>query len=371
MTIKYKVEDFIVKEIYDLSYFSSKDKKYSNKFYYFFLLTKINYEQMRAISKLSHIFRKKEKHITFCGRKDKNAITSQLICIENAKRILIEKNVEFIKTHVKDLEIEYLGEFPTKLYIGENKKNNFTITARNITQNIENKKIQLKNKYFINLFGAQRFGFANNSHIIGANIIKQNYKQAIYLILSSINKDINHNNNLDDFVHFIKKNDLTKKEIIINAISKLPSTLDRLKPILEHLKENNNDFKGALQTLSNRDNMFFINAYQSFVFNQTVSNISLDTDYQLLLINETENTNQEIKEYENMLLEQSGITREDFKRLEIKKHKRDVFIKINTLNYEILDDDCFDGAKKIIFDFSLPSGSYATTVINQLKNNGF
>jgi tRNA pseudouridine13 synthase len=371
LILKHKIEDFIVTEIYDLEYFLNKEKKYSNKFYYYFLLTKTNYEQLRAISKIAQTFRKKEKHITFCGRKDKNAITSQLICIENAKRILIERNVEFINNHIKDLEIKYLQEFPTKLYIGDNKKNSFKITARNINQNLKNQSKQFKNKYFMNLFGKQRFGFANNSHIIGENIIKQDYKKAIYHILNSIDKNKKNNEDIEDFVNFINQNNLNNQETIIQAIDKLPFKLDNLKPILKYLKENNQDFKGAINTLSNREKMFFINAYQSFIFNQTIQNLSFEKDDKLSLINEKENKNKKINQYENMLLDKSKITRDDFLKLELKPHERNVFVKIDDLAYEILDDDCFINAKKIIFEFSLPSGSYASNIIEQLENNGF
>ncbi len=371
MTLNYKTEDFVVDEIYDLEYFLNKEKKYSNKFYYYFLLKKTNYEQMRAISKIAEVFRKKEKHITFCGRKDKNAITSGLICIENAKRILIERNVEFFKNHIKDLEIEYLGEFPSKLYIGENKKNSFKITARNINQNLENKAKQFKNKYFINFFGKQRFGFANNSHIIGENIIKKDYKEALCIMLTSIDKDKKDNNDFINFINFIQKHNLDEEETITEALNKLPPNLSKLKPILEYLQKNNQDFKGAIETLNNREKVFFINAYQSFVFNETIKNISFEKDDELFLISETENNNKTVSKYENDILTKSGIKREDFLSLNMKPHKRNIFIKIDDLSYEILDDEHFKNMKKIIFIFELPSGSYATSIINQLEDDGF
>ena len=372
MILKYKPQDFIVQEVYDLELLSLKIKKDTRKFYYYFLLTKTNYEQILAIKKIANIFRKKIKDITFCGRKDKDAITTQLICIQNAKRILIDRNVDFINDNVENMEIKYLGEFPSKLYIGDNTKNNFNIILRKMS--IKNNNAQVyENKYFLNFFGKQRFGFANTSHIIGKYILQNDFKNAIYCILCS-KSDNSSNQYLDSFINHIVTQKIDNKENIDKAIDLCPNILNNIKPILYYLQTNIQDYKGAFCVLSNKEKSFFISAYQSYIFNQSIQKFTFQYDDMLSLVceNENENENKHINEYENELLLKDKITRDNFKSLkeiniEFKSHKRDVYTKVSKLSYQILDDEHFEGFQKVILDFSLNSGSYATNVIEQLS----
>ena len=70
---------------------------------------------------------------------------------------------------------------------------------------------------------------------------------------------------------------------------------------------------------------------------------------------------QEVLDKHNLTLEDFNITEIPF--LRIKGSFRKAITKIEDLEIETLDDDEFQGAKKIILEFTLPSGVYATTFL--------
>ena len=170
--IKQLPEDFIVKEINDI-------KLNDTGRYSYFLLKKKNYNTLRAIQAIANKVKIYEKNIGFSGNKDKNALTEQLISISKGN-----KSIENIK--LKDIELEFLGKGDEKIYLGNLKGNEFTITIRNLSNKEINKikeKIKQKEILIPNYFGQQRFSKLN--YQIGKAIINKNFENAINLILKT------------------------------------------------------------------------------------------------------------------------------------------------------------------------------------------
>ena len=280
-------EDFIVEEISKNNY-SQKENKYL-----ICKLTKNNLSQLLAIKIIASALNIPLKDIGIAGTKDKHAITYQNISIKtsgktNQTKEKVEKIVLPNKNNEKrNLSLEVLGFASIPLSLGDHNGNRFTITIRNLSNpnnsvvlklglnhNIKEINSSSKDFIFLNYFDEQRFQ-KNNSQI-GFALIKKDWKQAANLLK-------------------------TNKEV--------ESTL----------KQYPNQPLKAIKTLTKRELMMYLHAYQSFIFNKTVSRF----------INQTTNkTSQKIQKYslgELNFTSQEELIKLNFansKGLEIKSFKK-------------------------------------------------
>jgi len=324
--IKQIPEDFIVKEINNIHL--EDIGKYS-----YFILKKKNYNSLRAIETISNKLNIHIKNIGYAGNKDKNAITEQVISIKNGNKT-IENLI------LKDIELKYLGKGNEKIFLGNLEGNDFTITIRNLEKkDIEEAK---KNKEILmpNYFGPQRFSSKN--HLIGKELVKKNFKEAIKLILET-NSDFN----------------------------------DRIKA---HLEKNPNDLVAALKTIPLKLSKLYVHSYQSHLFNKTLDeyikineNKKHNLDEKIPIIGfGTEFEDNEINNITKKFLEEEKITPRDFiirqiPGLSSEGDERNAFTTIK--NFKIIKEDKDDlnkGKKKVTISFSLPKGSYATVLIENL-----
>ncbi len=325
--IKQLPEDFIVKEI------SNINIKNNGKYAYF-LLKKTNYSTLNALESLSKKIKIPLKNVGFAGNKDKNAVTEQTISIFRGS-----KNFENIK--LNGIELKYLGNGKEPISLGDLEGNEFTITIRNLDNSeikkilkFENKKVKIPNK-----FGPQRF--SKNNNFVGKAIIKKDFKKAIELLLEN-------NGNIE--------NEITK-----------------------YLVENKNDYAGALRLISLKTRKLFVHSYQSFLFNNIVS--------EYLKNNEKDNNenmqipiigfnfefdsirNSTLKNIIKKILINEKINQRDFiinqmPELTSEGSFRDLFFELKELKIpEISEDELNQNKKKVKINFSLPKSCYATTAI--------
>jgi tRNA pseudouridine13 synthase len=387
-------EDFIVKEIIDLEKLKEKKLKKLNKEgknkldeCYFFKLTKKNYSQIRAIEKISKIFHISKKRIFFAGTKDKLALTEQLICINHLNKNF-EKNLDFFNNNIKDLKLEYISKENFRLNLGDNEGNLFIITLRDLKDE-EIKKIKknietISKDGIFNYFESQRFGYANNSHIIGKYLIKKEIDKAIYEILTSTPIE-NPQDEITNYTDFIKKNYEKiinqNKNILKKIFEIIPNQRKEDLKIIEHLYKYKNDFYGAFRTIPKKLRTLYINAYQSYIFNETLNFIkknyeninNIEKIEEIELINsEFKCENEDITNFILNKIKEDNINLEDLKlnsmpEIKIKNIKRKIKIypkEIKIINIE--KDEFFENKNKIIIEFKLGSGEYATNVIQNL-----
>ncbi len=383
MIIKQIPQDFIVEELYDLKELKKKEKDHKDSYHYF-TLEKTNYPQLKAIEIVARIFNTSSKRVHFSGTKDKVGITTQLISISGAKKENLEKNLNFFNEKFNDLKLKYIGEFPARLNLGDNIGNKFKITIRDLNiDEIETAKknaIEISNKGVKNYYDDQRFGYANNSHIVGKYILKNNIKSAIFEILTSLPQ--NSSPEAVEFTTKIKENFQeicnADKKTIDEIIFIAPKYLIGETQILNHLSKYKNDFPGALRKLHKKLRTLYICAFQSFVFNETIKNIPIEelTDVSLPLINENSTFNdKKIENITNDILKNEEITYEHFKlqpmpELKLLNAQRKAVLKPQKLILHNEEKDELNLNKyKLIAEFELESGAYATNIIKQLLQN--
>lgn len=341
-------EDFIVKE---LSNVEIKD----NGKYLYFKLKKKSRNTLDVIKELAKQLKIKEKDIGFAGSKDKHAITEQLISVFGNNKINEEK---VVKTKIDNVSLEFLGYGDKPISLGDLEGNEFEIVVRYLGD-FKAEKI----KFVENYFDEQRFSL-NNAEI-GRNLIKKHFKEAAALI-------------------------------------------DNLK-VKEYLAKHKNDFVGALKIISLRLLRMYVNAYQSYLWNETVAEYLnqkkaakkkgskekavREIDYsrgkfvfvekpenfvkepgnlEVPLIGFTEiNADCKIGKIIENIMKKENISYSDFvikqiPELSLEGSLRRVFVEVNGLEINEGNDELNKGKKKLLVQFSLPKGSYATMVIKKI-----
>jgi tRNA pseudouridine13 synthase len=380
MKIKTIPEDFIVEELYDLDELKLRDEKLGSCYYYF-ILEKRDYTQIKALEKIARIFGVSRKNIHFAGTKDRFAITRQIISIRGIKKNNFQKNLDFFNEKIMDMNLKYIGIFKSRINLSDNNGNKFQITIRDLEKESQNKtesKIKsIQKEGLINYYDSQRFGFSNNSHLIGKFLIQDKIQSACYEILSA--KPINNSNEkIEFFSNFIIDNwkEITNSnEEIINQAIDLSKKNSFETYMLKHLRKYKNDFMGAFRTIHKKQRTLYIAAYQSYIFNETIKNFSIGDfpkNYELELIWSEFNPDDKFKEKSLELLKKDNLNLDKLKmpRMpEIKplKASRKIITfpkKIKIIHFE--NDDLNEGKMKLTISFELEKGSYATNFIKEL-----
>ncbi len=371
MIIKYKPEDFYVREIFDIKKFEKKDE---GRDFFYFILKKRNYNQIRALKKISRIFNVSVKRIHFAGTKDKIGVTEQVISINSIKENEIENKLNIINNKVKDLNLKYIGKYKGRINLGDLEGNYFEIVIRDLKNSdikLCKKNIKdIKKDGLVNYFDKQRFGYANNSHIIGKLIIKGKIKEALIEIFTSLPE--NPSEDLKEFVLNFPEG-LEDKNSLKFIIKNLPKNMREYQKVIEHLLKYTNDYSGAFRKLHKKLRTLYVNAYQSYLWNLTAKKLKEEN----VNLKEIEllgyNTNLENLLYKDIildLLKKENLNLDDFKishmpELSLKGSKRN--FKIYPKELEILEigKENLDNSESyfIKVKFILDSGAYATNVI--------
>ena len=320
--IKQVPEDFIVKEI---SNFAVEETGR----YLYYKLKKKNRNTLNVVRELSRQLKIAEKQIGFAGSKDKHACTEQLISILGVSKDKIET------VNIDNISLEFLGYGPEPVTLGDLQGNNFEITVRDLDQ------VNVKETDFVeNYFDEQRFSSHNSE--IGRSLVKKDFKKAAKLI-----EDL------------------------------------RLK---EHLSKYQNDFIGALKKLPLRLLKMYVHAYQSYLWNETVSALlqGKEVEYSLgKFVFAEERSYMEIpiigfsteldesKEVISRIMRKESLNFSDFvikqiPEISMEGDLRKVCVDVSDFSYIEGNDELNDGKKKVLLKFFLPKGSYATMVVRKV-----
>ena len=233
----------------------------------------------------------------------------------------------------------------------------------------------------LNFFGYQRFGSKRPiTHLVGKSIVKGNYEEALEYLLSFSSKyDSEKNNEMRKLISESKSE--------LEVIELLPYSMDIERNLLRQLS-NDGDPKNAIRSIPLALRRFYIQAYQSFLFNKTLS-LAYEFEEELFLPTTGDvcfDKNSILGKFENDPAQRLAIplvghsyykkSRFDYYIKKILDEElltpKDFFIKdfqeisvdggfrnasINYLNFEI---------DKNLIKFHLSRGSYATIVLREI-----
>ncbi len=323
-------------------------------------LVKKNWEQNKAIKKISNVLHFSRKRIGYAGTKDKRALTSQRISIYGANSDQIKK------LKVKDIEIQPLRYSEERVTLGDLWGNRFTIKIEVDEKTSLNPKEKIPN-----YFGHQRFGKTRPiTHLVGKALVKEDPEEAVKIYLTKVFEE--ESEDAKKARKWLRNNweDKPFKE----ALKEYPDYLGYERTLLHHLAEYPRDFINAIRKLPKNLQLMFPHAYQSYLFNQYLDKVrdkDIVEEEGPIYGYETEIKN----EYEKEVLEENDLELKDFKvkclpEMSEEGKRRKLYIDLEDL--EVLEKS----EKHYLLRFSLPKGSYATVALDEIlvdkkgKNSG-
>ncbi|MDP3780908.1 MAG: tRNA pseudouridine(13) synthase TruD [Nitrosopumilaceae archaeon] len=251
--IRTQNEDFIVLEVLSKKAESSITEKPG---YTVYKLKKHGIDTHHA---LNDVFKKHGLRLKALGLKDAAATTEQYACSMNKSQ-----SVDSITD--KKYSLKRIGFVQKPLSKKDMIGNHFTIkitdAKSNITEFSEFDKI-------LNFYGYQRFGTKRPvTHKIGKSIVQRNFDEAVNLLLNFTSEyDSQENNEL--------RQQLADKSALQQLAEKIPPQMDLERIVVSELLKHGNPLT-AIHALPISIRRLYIQAYQSFIFNKTLSMAFLD-----------------------------------------------------------------------------------------------
>ena len=274
--IKTVPDDFIVEEIDpwgkvvpgDFSASPSTSHVEATDRYLWFILEKKGIDTISALRVIAKEIGVSYKVFSFAGLKDSKALTYQLV----STTIPYEKISKF-KDRYGKISIRIIGYRPFHSRPGMLYGNRFTIIIRRIflekdvILNRISRIMQEINEAggVPSYYGYQRFGTIRpNTHIIGKYLILGKFKEAVFELVAKaypMEKD-----EIKEIRNYIAETEDYKK-----GFEMFPRALSHERTVLGHLAKKPKDYLGALRKLPLSIRKLFVEAYQAYIFNKTLS----------------------------------------------------------------------------------------------------
>ena len=208
---------------------------------------------------LSDVFRKKGIRLKSLGLKDASAITEQFVCSRNKG-----KTIENFSTDKYSLE--KIGFVKKPLSKKDMISNHFKIKISDCSDDLSSFTEYDK---ILNFYGYQRFGSKRPvTHLIGKAILQRDFNKAVELILSFTSPyDSKENTEI--------REKLSDKENYEKYFDQVPYQMDIERIVLKEMIEHDDAFR-AIRSIPISLRRFYIQAYQSFLFNQSLSSAFSD-----------------------------------------------------------------------------------------------
>ena len=251
--IRVEPEDFEVSEL-----ISEKSKKSINE-QNGYAVYKLKKRKIDTNHALSGIFRQKGIRLKSLGLKDASAVTEQFVCSGNKG-----KSIENFSSDKYSLE--HLGFVKKPLSKKDMIGNHFKLKISDCQNKLESFTEYDK---ILNFYGYQRFGSKRAvTHLIGKAILQQDFEKTVDLILSFTSSyDSKENTEI--------RQKLSDKTNYQQYFDQVPLQMDIERIVLKEMIEQGEPIR-AIRAIPVSLRRFYVQAYQSFIFNQSLSAAFLD-----------------------------------------------------------------------------------------------
>ena len=246
--IKETQNDFLVKEVLSEKTINSFNNTEGHAVY---LLKKSGLDTNHALSDVEKRYGLVLKSL---GLKDANAQTEQYV-------FTYKKLKPLAKIEGQKFSLQLVGFTPKPISKKQMLGNIFEIKISDLSESLPSFSGDEK---ILNFFGYQRFGSRRPiTHLVGKSIVKGEYTKALEYILSFSSKyDSERNNEIRKLI--------SKRKSEPEIIDLVPYSMDIERNLLKQLS-NDEDPKNAIRSIPLTMRRFYIQAYQSFLFNKTLS----------------------------------------------------------------------------------------------------
>ncbi len=252
-------EDFIVREI------SDPPRAKENGEYAIATVTSRNWETNRLVRIMSRSLGMSRTRVGFAGTKDKRAVTTQLMSFKCPAE-------DLTKINLKDVEIRDVYTGSRAIQLGDLIGNSFEIRVKDCTMDpslikgIVEADVEtiMKTKGFPNYFGVQRFGSVRPvTHLVGERLVRGDIEGAVRTYIGFTTPE--EEPSLSELRTSLKDTDDWSY-----AASVMPESMSFEKVMAQTLA-GGEDWKGAISALPSNLQMMFVHAYQSYLFNEMLS----------------------------------------------------------------------------------------------------
>ncbi len=251
--IRVEPEDFQVTEL--ISEKSQKSITDQNGY----AVYKLKKKKIDTNHALSGIFRNKGIRLKSLGLKDASAVTEQFVCSGNTGKAI--ENFSSDK-----YSLEHLGYVKKPLSKKDMIGNHFKLKISGCQNDLESFTEYDK---ILNFYGYQRFGSKRPvTHLIGKAILQQDFDKTVDLILSFTSPyDSKENTEI--------RQKLSDKANYQQYFDQVPIQMDIERIVLKEMIDHGESIR-AIRTIPISLRRFYVQAYQSFLFNQSLSAAFLD-----------------------------------------------------------------------------------------------
>ncbi|MFY3740676.1 MAG: tRNA pseudouridine13 synthase [Candidatus Nitrosomirales archaeon] len=256
--IKQAPDQFVVEEIIDSSLDLSTNSD-SEHLYPLYLLKKNSVDSNHAVQEVEVATGLKLKVV---GLKDAKAVTTQYASVSTKQRNA--KN----NLATEHCALDLVGYTSRPIAKGILVANRFIIKINdfhgNVQQSVAGLQECIEKNAVANFYGYQRFGSSRPvTHLVGREIVKRNFKEAVNLFLGYSNDNENeHNKEIREMC----KDDSNFEHVL----KVMPSKMDLERILIEELLKSNDPVK-AIRRLPITIRRMLVQAYQSYIFNKTLS----------------------------------------------------------------------------------------------------
>ncbi|MEW5748447.1 MAG: tRNA pseudouridine(13) synthase TruD [Candidatus Thermoplasmatota archaeon] len=256
--LKKAPEDFVVDEISVMPPESADGR---------FVVARVwhrNWEANRLVRRLASNLHVGRSRIGFAGTKDGRAVATQLMSF-NAPLEAVQGLT------IPDVRVTDAYRARRMIEIGDLIGNRFTIKVSDTDPAVDARDSCERVRRaldavggFPNYFGVQRFGSVRPiTHLIGKDLTRGDFEGAVMRYVA--------NPLMEDSEVTEARRRLQGSRDFEAALREFPMKLTFERTLIRHLVERPGDYLGALKTLPQNLLMMFVHAYQSYLFNQMLS----------------------------------------------------------------------------------------------------
>lgn len=380
--IKESPDDFLVEEIPSYLPCGSGEHCYLT-------IEKCGITTLEAICRITKSLKINERDIGYAGMKDAVGVTRQTISVQwlpPEKALALE---------IDGISVVAAQRHSNKLKVGHLKGNHFQIVIRGVSNAAEQLVPAildvLSKRGVPNYFGHQRYGAQGNSHLIGAAMLRREWRECVDRLIGEPDavRDKEWSAAVSAYQH----------GAIVEALRLFPRHCRSEREVLQRLISRPEEHEKAFSAIHPRMKKLYLSAVQSFLFDQVVAR-RIDRIDELLtgdlackhvngacFMVEDAATEQEraadfeisasgpmfgcrmkspegaVWELEQEILEQSGLNLPLFDMpggLRMEGERRPLRVPLGDLSWNIAGD-------AVVVKFTLPKGSYATSVIREIS----
>jgi len=343
---------------------------------------------LEAIRRVAHELRVQEREIGYAGMKDSIGVTRQSISVP---RISPE---DVVDRNLNGVQVLAAVRHTNKLKLGHLKGNRFTVVVRGVSEGadaVASAIIKvLAERGVPNWFGYQRYGVQGNSHLVGAAMVRRDWKTAVDLLIGTPEAVCDEAWRAAIIAY--------RQCNVIEALKLMPRHCRSERDVLQRLVNRPDSWEKAFNAIHPRLKKLYLSAYQSSIFDKVVEQrlalidrvlpgdlawkhangacfLVENADVEQSRVDQFEISATgpmfgtkmklpvgEVRAAEEQILAAEGITLESFdlgNGLRMEGERRPLRVPLGDPSLS-LEGDC------LRLEFCLPKGSYATSVLREI-----